>query len=293
MKPLAGILLLFLMVGSTCQAQFYYYAPRQRNPQRNRQQQKSFAAKVVPVTLTPAEQAAKSILDRMAEELNRSEGINYTGVITYSQDNDGKPVSIQTTAATTLERPAKMMIEATSADQEPDGSVSANGKLCTVYNGPDNKYINVIISPDLYSLQQALALGAKSVFTSVTQSRRDLRAALEFPMVFFNSVYDSSSAPEGETLAYSSANSTSADGKPAVLVTETLSSTSRGSVAATYMIDSKTNLPLQFTQIESRPGKPPVTDLQETFSNMKIIRNPLPLSTYTPPLPLDAKLVSG
>jgi len=298
------LLLTLLVAAGHVRAQVYHYVPRSSSRQKTNwytarkptttQKQNYY----VPV-LTPAEATAKAELDRMAAALNGSEGIQFDSTISYPTGSAEKVQTKQTTATTTIERYIRMMIETTNNGQT-EGVIAADGNKFTLYDSAKSQYVQITTTPDLFSLQQALELGGKQVFPKGTAAGRDLRISLEFPMLYLSKVFDENEIPVGYSLAYTEASATSDDSKPVLLITATLSSVKTGSIAASYMIDPTTNLPVQFSQIETKPGKQPIFDIQETFKNFKALHKALSASTYAYNLPqgatmapAEAKLTEG
>ena len=240
-------------------------------------------APVIPapvITLTPAELAAKGVLDRMAATLNRDDGIAYTGDITYL---DGTNLR-KTTATVTIEHPARLLIDAFNDQNQSDGTLSADGSTYTLYDSASNTYDSIATSRDLFSLQQAIELRGSQIYPRRTAGALDLKAAMAFPMIFFNGLYTVNQLEPGESVAYWQQNISTPDGKPAVQVTESLTSRTAQETAV-YMIDPAANLPVQFTQTYQKTLQPAAIEIQETFKSLKVLRTAQPDTFYafTPP----------
>jgi hypothetical protein len=240
--------------------------------QRRKQQHPAVTA----VILTPAEAAAKAQFDLMANSLNSAEGIQYDATVTYPWKKKMRTVH----ASVLLERTAKMLVRTTDEQDNPQETIYADGSMFTLYDLKSNKYVQIVTSSDLFSVQQALNLGWTEIFPKETRGSSGLKHSLSFPYVFFSRNYDRRTVSSGETLTYSMSNIRAIDGTPVDLVTQTLSSPRIGSISASTMIDPTTNLPIHFTQIETRPGHQPETNLDETFSNFTVLHKPLPGSPY-------------
>ncbi len=265
-----------------------WYTPRaQKTPAPS-------TSKVAPpvVPLTPAQAAAKVQLDRMGSTLNGAEGVEFTSTVTYAATAGGTPSTKQAVVAGTVERYVRLQIQATTGSVE-DGQIVADGSLFTLYDSLKNKYVQITTSRDLWSIEQALSLGGKELFPKATESSRALRYSVEFPLLFLEKVFDQQQAPTGETLNYVATPSTSADGKAVLLITQSLSSPTRGVLSGTWMIDPVTNLPVEYTQIENKPGQNPRTDFSITFTSFKLLHRPLSVSTYSFSPPVNASAIAG
>jgi outer membrane lipoprotein-sorting protein len=273
MKPSVAVLLLFLLFVQSSNARPWYSA-------RSGQSFNRAPVTIAPVVLTPMQAAAKAILDRMADKLNHAEGVEFDAVITYPTGSLDNIILKTVHVSTTLERTAKLLLVAKDASGNIEGVVTASGTLFTLFDAPTNKYVQITTSRDIWSLEQALELAGKEIYARPTTSGSDLRAAIGFPIVFFDKVYDTGRVEPSVTLSYTSSESTTEDGTSVDVLTETLASIRNGSVAITYLIDPITYLPVEFSQIETRPGGKPFFDTQETFKNVQILRTKLPDSTY-------------
>jgi outer membrane lipoprotein-sorting protein len=244
--------------------------------------QQGSAARQNPVSqaLSPAEEAAKSILDAMASRLDSAEGIQFDASISYPTGTATDIGLKKVTASITIERDTKLLIQTTNGGQ-PQDVLCSSGALFTVYDAPSNTYVRITTSPDITSLGQALQLGGKQVFPKQTPTSQDLTYALGFPMIFLGKNYDDTSVENGYSLTYSSQNGSLSDGRSVVFMTQTLYSATQGSIAATYAIDSRTGLPLSFTQTQTSLSGEKTTDISETFTNLKLLTSALPDSTYT------------
>jgi len=289
MKTVVLILLSMALLSSIADARPWYLATNRNRPSNQYRAYQRPITQPAP-TLPPAQAAAKADIDRMADVLNRAIGIQYDAAITYPMGPTTAPVQHNISVSVVVEREARMLIQTTNNGVE-EGDLSATGTLLTLYDAPSSSYSQVITSEDLWSLQQALELAGKDIYPKPTYTGKGMSDALAFPLIFLEKDYDDLAVGNGVTLAYSAVSSTSPDGKPVILATQTFSSAVHGSVAATYMIDSATNLPVQMTQIETRPGKAAMFDLQETFTNFKLIHRNLPNTTFSYSPPLTAKQI--
>jgi hypothetical protein len=225
----------------------------------------------------------------MAAALNGAEGIQYDTTVSYPSGQAGKTTMVQTTASVLVERHIRLSIHTTNNGQT-EGAISADGTKFTLYDASKNDYVQITTTSDLPSLQDALELAGKQVFPKQSSSSRDLRRALDFPMLFLGSVYDLSRTPTGDTLTYTQTAGTSDDSKAVTVVTMTETSPKVGSLAVSYLIDPATNLPVQFSEIQTELGKSPSFNIVQTFKSLKLIHKALPVTAYNFTLPAGATM---
>jgi outer membrane lipoprotein-sorting protein len=240
------------------------------------------------IVLPPAEKAAKAELDKMASLMANSEGIVYTADVSFATKTPAGVSMDHVTTKVTLEKFAKMYIQALSGTTL-EGVLNATGSQLTMYDAIANDYLNVTTSEDLESALNALNTAGGYVFPTASLSGTDLHVAFAYPDLYFYNRYDIGEVSQGFTLHYSMVDGV-VDGVKVESVTQAIS---RGGItkSLTYAIDPTDYHPVQFLQAESAGTAAPITVFRVDFTTLKVLKTPLPSSTYSFTPPPNATLV--